>query len=196
MILLLALVAGVLAGFGWARWCGRPYQPPDLRYLWLALIAFLPQFVILYLPFVRGRSPDFLTTASLLTSQLLFLVFAWLNRRLPGMSILIFGSVLNLAVMITNGGFMPISPQTASRLISQEALLDIPTGSRFGVKDVLLLPENTRFEWLADRFLPPSWFPYQVAFSLGDVFIAIGVFWLLAYQGKPEKYSTNRGVLS
>lgn len=60
--------------------------------------------------------------------------------------------------------------------------MDIPTGSRFGVKDVLLAPENTRLEWFADRFLPPEWFDYQVAFSLGDVFIAFGVFWLLAVQ--------------
>ena len=193
MILLLALVAGVLAGFGWARWCGRPYQPPDLRYLWLALIAFLPQFVIVYLPSTRGQSPDWLTAASLLTSQLLFLGFAWLNRRLPGMSILIFGSVLNLAVMITNGGFMPISPQTAGRLVSQEVLLDIPPGSRFGTKDILLLPENTRFEWLADRFLPPTWSPYQVAFSLGDVLIAIGIFLLLAYQRMSASNHMNKG---
>lgn len=194
MILLLALVAGVLAGFGWARWYGRPYQPPDLRYFWLAFVAFLPQFIVVNLPFTRERFPDRFIAASLLISQLLFLGFGWLNRRLPGMPILICGVILNFAVTAANGGFMPISPQTAGRLVSQEVLLDIPPGSRFGTKDILLLPENTRFVWLADRFLTPTWSPYQVAFSLGDVLIATGVFWLLAYQGRPE-YSTNRGVL-
>lgn len=196
MILLLAIVAGIVVGFGWARWCGRPYQPPDLRHLWLALIAFLPQFITVYLPFTREQIPDWMAAASVLTTQLLLLGFAWLNRRLPGMVILIFGSVLNLAVMAANGGFMPISPQTASRLVPQEVLAEISMGSRFGTKDIILLPENTRFEWLADRFLSPTWSPYQVAFSLGDVLIAIGVFWLLTYQGKPETYPLNRGVLS
>jgi hypothetical protein len=196
LILLLALLAGVVVGFGWARWCGRPYQPPDLRYLWLAFLAFLPQFIIVYQPFDIGKIPDWVAAVSLLTTQLLLLGFAWLNRRLPGMIILIFGSVLNLAVMAANGGFMPISPQTASRLVPQDVLADISIGSRFGTKDILLNPENTRFEWLADRFLPPTWSPYQVAFSLGDVLIATGIFWLLAYQGKPETYSINRGVLS
>lgn len=196
MILLLAIVAGIVIGLGWARACGRLYQPPGLRHLWLALMAFLPQFMTVYLPFTRERIPDWMAAASLLTTQLLLLGFAWLNRRLPGMAILILGSILNLAVMAANGGFMPISPQTASRLVPQAVLAGIPTGSRFGTKDVLLHPEDTRFEWLGDRFLPPTWSPYQVAFSLGDVLIAIGLFWLLAYQGKPDTYSTNRGVLS
>jgi hypothetical protein len=36
---------------------------------------------------------------------------------------------------------------------------------------------------LADRFLLPDWFPYKVAFSLGDILIALGIFWLLAKPG-------------
>ncbi len=92
------------------------------------------------------------------------------------------GTALNWLVIVANGGFMPISPETASRLISESGLADIQSGTRFGAKDILLLPQHTRLEWLADRFLPPAWLPYQVAFSLGDVFIAAGVFWLLARQ--------------
>jgi len=78
-------------------------------------------------------------------------------------------------------------------LVSENILRDVQPGSRFGAKDILLHPQNTRFEWLADRFLLPTWFPYQAAFSLGDVFIALGIFYLLA---KPGSYTelTNRGI--
>jgi hypothetical protein len=111
------------------------------------------------------------------------------------MFFLLCGVVFNLSVMTANGGFMPISPQTASRLVSEDTLQDTLPGSRFGVKDVLLHPQETRFEWLADRFLPPIWFPYQVAFSLGDVFIAVGVFWLLANPGSSTHF-IQRGIFA
>lgn len=183
MVLLLALVAGLLVGLLLARWRGNPYQMPELRYLWLVFVAFLPQFIVIYLPITRRHFPDWLVAGCLLTSQILLLGFAWFNRRLAGMPILICGVVLNLAVMAANSGFMPISPKTASRLVSEDRLLNIQPGSRIGPKDILLHPQDTRFEWLADRFLPPTWSPYQAAFSLGDILIAIGAFWLLAQPG-------------
>jgi len=192
LILLSALVAGLLTGLVWARWSGNPYQTPELRHFWLVFVAFLPQLIVIYSP-TRENFPEWLVAACLLASQVMLFGFAWFNRHVSGMSILVCGIVLNLAVMTANSGFMPISPQTASRLIPEERLLDIQPGSRLGPKDILLHPQDTRFEWLADRFLPPSWFPYQVAFSLGDVLIAIGAFWMLAKPGSPIQF-TNRGT--
>jgi len=193
VILLLAIAAGLLAGLGWAYWRRQPYQSPELRYLWLIFIAFLPQFVVVYQPVTRSFFPDWLASVLLFASQIMLLGFVWLNRRLLGMSILLCGLVLNLSVMTINGGFMPVSPKTASRLVPESVLQEIQPGSRFGAKDILLSPEDTRLGWLSDRFLPPVWSPYQVAFSFGDVFIALGVFWLLA---KPAQYInfTKRGI--
>jgi hypothetical protein len=181
MILLLAVVAGLLAGLIWAGRQKVMYEAPVLHHLWLVFLAFLPQYIIIYLP-IREKTPDWVSAFCLIISQLLLFGFALLNRNHLGMKTLMIGTLLNFMVMAANGGFMPISPQTAGRLVPQEFLLDSSSGSRFGSKDILLLPEQTRFEWLADRFLPPAWLPYQVAFSLGDVFIAAGVFWLLARQ--------------
>ena len=191
MILLPAVGLGLAVGLGTARLRGQPFQPPDLRYLWLIFLAFLPQFAILYIPALRPQVPDLWAGIFLTASQALLLGFAWLNRKHPGMLVLLVGAAFNFLVMTANGGFMPINPQTASRLVPQEILADIPTGSRFGVKDILLEPETTRFEILADRFLPPDWSAYQVAFSLGDVFLAVGVFWLLASQ--PQNALNQKG---
>lgn len=174
----------------WAFSRGRPYQPPELNHLWLVFVAFLPQFIVIYL--AKDDFSDWLVAGCLLTSQVLLLGFAWINRHSLGMTILIIGVLLNLVVMASNGGFMPISPQTASHLISQEILVDIEPGSRIGPKDILLHLQDTRFEWLADRFLTPSWSPYRVAFSVGDVFLALGVFWFLAKPGSTIKFM-NRG---
>jgi len=187
VLLLPAILAGWLVGVVRARSFGRPYQLPELRFLWLVFVAFLPQFAVLYLPGLRKLLPDLWTAILLTASQLILLGFAWLNRARPGMGILFAGAALNFTVMAANRGFMPISPKTAGHLNPN---LDVPSGSRFGLKDILLPPEATRFEWLADRFLLPAWFPYQAAFSAGDVLIALGVFVLLAYQDVHKRNST------
>jgi hypothetical protein len=188
VILLLALLAGGLAGLAYARWQQRSYQVPTINYLWLVFVAFIPQLLAFYLPATRTWITDILAAASLLTSLVLLLVFAWTNRNLAGMWLLIAGLVLNLAVILANGGFMPISPATAAHLIPADVVEAMQVGSRFGFgKDVLLLPEDTRLAWLSDRFLLPAWFFYQVAFSMGDIFIASGIFWLLLRQGIPLK---------
>ena len=182
MILLLALGAGLVVGLGWAKWSGKPYCPPELKYSWLAFIAFLPQFFSIYYERTTVLFPDWVVAFAIIISQGLLFLFAWLNRHILGMPILIGGLVLNLTVMIANGGFMPINPITAERLVGSERMAFFELGSRIGYKDVLLSSGETRLEFLADRFLPPTGFPYQVAFSLGDVFIGLGAFWILAFQ--------------
>lgn len=185
MILWLGLGAGLVTGLGWSRWRGYPYRSPTLKYIWLVFLGFLPQLLVIYLGNNLVRIPDWLAALSIATSQSLLLIFAWLNRSLPGMSILIAGLILNLAVMFANGGFMPINPDTAERIIGTERLASFELGSRIGYKDILLPASETRLELLADRFLPPGWLPYQVAFSLGDILIAFGTFGILAFQ-KPS----------
>jgi hypothetical protein len=191
LILLAALAAGLLVGAVVARSQKRPWTLPQLRSLWLVVVAFLPQGLAFYLPATRAHIPDAIAAAGLLISQTLLLVFCWLNRKVSGIWLLALGTGLNLIVIAANGGFMPISPQTAARLISADELAELQIGSRFGIKDILLVPGETHLAWLSDRFVSPGWLSRPVAFSLGDTGIAAGAFWLTAAQGKPLK--SNQG---
>jgi len=186
LILLVALLLGLIAGLTLALLQKRAWQPPPLRFLWLVVIAFLPQIFFFYIPATRSTIPTVVVAAGLILSQVLLLVFCWLNRRLAGIWLLALGLALNLLVISANGGLMPISPQTASALLPANVLSHLQIGGRFGYgKDILLTTEKTNLAWLADRFLLPSWSSYQVAFSLGDILVASGAFWLLFTQGKP-----------
>lgn len=180
VILLLAIIAGLLAGLTRAWYGGRRLSPPNLRLIWLALLAFLPQWLAFYLPATRRLIPDYLAAAALVSTQALLLLFAAFNRNQPGFWVLSLGLVLNLLVITLNGGLMPISPATVAQLASDAPPQAWQIGSRLGIsKDVVLPIEAMRLWWLSDRFLLPAWFPSRVAFSIGDVLIAIGAFRLL-----------------
>ncbi len=180
MILLTALAGGLLVGLAWARWRGEAYRAPELRGVWLILVGFIPQLLVAYVPATHHLLPRWLAAASLMASVVLFLAFVWLNRRLPGMPILLAGLLLNLIVMAANGGWMPISPEVASRVLGEDVGKYLALGDRFGQKDILLPLQDIRLGFLSDRFVLPAWSPYQVAFSAGDILIAAGAFWLLA----------------
>ena len=112
-------------------------------------------------------------------------------RHLPGFWLLGVGLLLNLTVIAANGGLMPISPETLTTVHGDDAEEAIQSRA-FGTKSVALPAEETRLEWLADRFTVPDPLPIQFAFSLGDVFLAVGAFWALWAGGavQPQRAST------
>lgn len=180
MILSAAVVLGLAAGLIRA-WIGkRPYQIIALRLPGLVFFAFIPQWIAFYQSRLGRGFPDEWAPAFLVSSQLVLLVFAWLNRKQPGFWLLGTGLFANLIVIIANGGLMPITPEMVRKLNPGAPEGSWAIGERLGNgKDIVLPAADTHLWFLSDRFYPPDWLHYSVAFSLGDVLIAAGAFWLL-----------------
>lgn len=197
MILLYAVVLGLVAGVSQALVRKQSYSLPDIRGFWLLFAAFATQWVAFLFPATRTLFPLPVLAAALVGTQGLLLAFVWLNRRQPPFLLMGLGLLLNAAVITLNGGLMPISPATAQRLVPELPASTWKLGARFGYsKDILLASEHTRLEILADRFITPSWLPQRAAYSVGDVLIAAGAFWLLwrggsapAHRGSSERYN-------
>ncbi len=195
MILLLAVVSGLAAGAARAWRGGRGLSSPRLRLVWLAPLAFAPQWAAFFLPITRQLISADLAAAALTSSQAILLLFAWCNRKQTGFAVMGIGLVLNLLVITLNGGLMPISPETVMQLAPDASLDAWHVGERLGTtKDIVLPVASMRLWWLSDRFtlsVPPP-FRWRVAFSLGDVLIAIGAFsspWALG--GEPLAQVTS-----
>jgi hypothetical protein len=106
----------------------------------------------------------------------LMAIFLWLNRHLPGMKVIALGLLLNLAVVIANGGYMPVSPQA---LALKEGR--VPSAEEYGrwrsrSKDVVLDRSETRLWLLSDIFVIPKPLPFTSVLSIGDLLLAAGAF--------------------
>jgi hypothetical protein len=187
MILAWAVIAGLAAGLIRA-WVGkRPYRTENLKGPGLVLIAFLPQLAAFYLLKGGSKLPDAWAPYILVGTQVVLLGFAWLNRKVAGFWLLGPGLLLNFLVIVLNGGLMPISPEMVRKIYPGAPETSWQVHERLGSgKDIVLPVSETRLWFLSDRFVFPDWMHYQVAFSVGDVLIALGAFWLLWALGGKE----------
>lgn len=186
MILLIAVIIGLIAGFLRA-WAGkRVYASISFKGIWLVLLAFLPQlFAFIFTP-TRRLIADAWIPLILIASQIPLFIFIWLNRTQSGFILLGLGLLCNFLVISLNGGMMPISPETANKMVEPGIAVDLQSGRRAGyTKDIILPVEQTKLAFLSDRFILPERFPYRSAFSFGDILISLGTFWLLWRLGGP-----------
>jgi hypothetical protein len=195
MILALAVVLGLFAALlRYRQQAFNHIATIPLRSLWLALVA-----VVLQLPLLRSPAGPIhalrLQQVLFLASQLLLLAFVWRNRYLPGVLVIGAGVALNLAVILANAGFMPITPETLASINPGSMVDQWPVGTHYGYsKDVIRLQEDTQLWILSDTLVLHPPFPWPTAFSPGDLLIAAGTVLVMVWgpaaaPSQPEEES-------
>ena len=100
-------------------------------------------------------------------SYALLVAFLWVNRRLPAAPIMLIGLVLNLLVVVPNGG-MPVSTSAVETSGGSNALLaPIDDGKHH------LMTEDDVLTPLADVIALPA--PVGAVLSIGDLFLYVGM---------------------
>ena len=179
MILLGALLVSVVIGMARGGRLGNLNQL-RMRYEWLPLSLFLVQSSLVLFPVIESQALWNIQALAIVSSYAGLLAFLYLNRFLPGAKLILLGTVLNFAVILANGGYMPVAPE-ALRAAGHEDLT-ITRGERqyvLGSKDVVLERSQTRLAPLSDVLVIPEDTPLSGSFSMGDIVIAIGAFFLL-----------------
>jgi len=190
MILLIAVIIGLTAGLIRARMNGTTYQSAEIKSIGLVFLAYLPQFFAFNLPLTRARIPTSWIPYILIGSQILLFWFVWVNRRVRGFHLLGLGLLSNFLAIALNGGMMPLLPENAARLVAPGSGMEFEIGQRVGFgKDVILPRAETHLWFLGDVLMLPEWLRYPLAFSIGDILISMGAFWLLWELGNPNSHS-------
>jgi hypothetical protein len=91
--------------------------------------------------------------------------------------VVLVGLSLNFAVILANGGAMPIDPGGLGANPETTEAQHAYAGYLPFSKDVARTAEQTRLRALSDVFPLPG--PLKVAFSIGDVFILAGIIWFV-----------------
>ncbi len=179
MILLVVMMTTILIAMlrgGSLRHLGKL----SIRWPWLPLLAFLVQVYIIFFPVQRSEGLLTVRAFMLVGSYLCLLAMAWGNRRLPGMKLIALGVLMNFAVMVVNGGYMPVTPEALVTVGHQDLVYSMESGARVASsKDIILEREETTLWWLSDIFVIPRDWPLSGSFSLGDMMIALGGFVLI-----------------
>jgi hypothetical protein len=192
MILALAVVLGMAASLArFRRHTLDRIAAIPLRSAWLALAAVAMQWPLLRMPAGPGRHG--VEQVLFILSHVLLLIFVWRNRRLAAIWIIGLGVICNLAVILANSGYMPITPETLVQINPGSTLAAWPVGAHYGGSKDLILPRPQTALWLlSDILVVPPPFPWPAAFSLGDLILAAGVIWLLCCPPGPEAVPPDR----
>lgn len=158
--MVLALAAVPLAG-------GRLAALGEVRLVGVRLLALALALQVLVISVVPGWPRPLLEAVHVATYGLAG-VFAWRNRRVPGIAIVALGGGLNGITIVLNGGVLPASAGALRRAgIAHSPDEFINAG---------VLP-HPRLPWLGDVFAVPASWPLANAFSVGDLLILLGIAW-------------------
>jgi hypothetical protein len=135
-----------------------------LRRGWLAFAGIGVQILIIS---VWPGAPEWLSEGVHMLSYVLLGAFAWSNRRIPGVPLVILGGLSNFVAIAANGGVMPADTDIARHVAGAEGFVN--SGSM----------DDPRLLFLGDIFATPSWFPLYNVYSVGDAVIVLGVLVLL-----------------
>ena len=191
MILAAAILSAVLIGLARGGRLRRLANLP-LRWAWITLVAFGLQIYLIYFPEPVNEGIFGPRVIVLMFSYALLFAVVWRNRALPGLWLIGLGLLANFAVMLLNGGYMPITAEALAQVGHSRNILSPEPGARVrATKDIVLPREQTYAWWLSDIFVLPPPFPIPSVFSLGDVFIALGAFWLIQNGMSPDEKETR-----
>jgi hypothetical protein len=141
--------------------------------------------LILYVP---GQT--MLQMGALILSQVALIWLLVVNRHVPGAKVFAVGIALNVAVMVANGGWMPVTPETYRFVHPDRAVADY---SRPPASKNIVLPRSETRLWLLSDIIRITLPWRRTAISIGDVLLIGGAAQFIFQSTTPKGQKTERG---
>lgn len=148
----------------------------SLKRIELLILACLIQGGLI---FFGSRKVQFIldySSYALIFSYMVLILAVWYNKQLKGMNIITLGIIFNFAVIVANGGHMPVLLSSLYRVGLDDFALILKEGSYV---THTLITEKTLGAFLADVIPLPSPCPDPSVISFGDFLMFCGVFSLI-----------------
>lgn len=113
---------------------------------------------------------------AMIFSYIVLILAVWYNKELKGMKIIALGIIFNFAVIVVNGGHMPVLLSSLYRVGLNDFALVLKEGTYV---THTLITEKTLFRFLADVIPLSPPFPDPSVVSVGDFLMFYGVFSLI-----------------
>ncbi len=181
--MILAVLVGFLFKGRLQNLSSNPLHGALLILAGLILRNFPTVFRLPFLSGSAGAAAQFAPVLFLVSYVLLVIGISMNLSRWPMIPILA-GTLMNFAVVLANGGFMPVSG--ASLLYAGYDMSRIPAS---GVLDMnhILLTAQTRLSFLSDIIAIPRPYPFPQIISVGDVVMCLGMFLFIVIGMSPKR---------
>jgi hypothetical protein len=163
-----SLVVGKLRGGSFSN-----MKDASLEKWYFFILGFLVEFTAVYM---ASKGAGFFKENILILhclSYLLLFTGIYFNRGILAFKIIFIGVFLNFLVIMANGGQMPVSGEAMIGIGLMDNMIAIRDGE---IITHTLMNDHTVFKYLGDILVLPKPYPRPKIFSIGDVFMALGVF--------------------
>ena len=167
IIVLIAIIIAIIVNKGL-----RGIEHKKVEQFYLILLGFAIQLVIFSQEFSYSKL-NFLTPILYIYSLLILLIFMVLNLQYKGIKIAGIGFLSNLVAIVSNGGYMPQNIPKLELVWGQGKVELLKQAGHFN--NAISMSPNTHLNFLSDIIAIPKPKFLMGVYSVGDVFITIGI---------------------
>lgn len=145
----------------------------EIHKWYLIVSAFLLEFIAVFLSNKGYELVSHNIFSIHLISYVLLFIGIYFNSSRLSFKIIMLGTFLNFIVIMLNGGQMPVSQEAMIKAGLAEDLSALLNGE---IITHTVIVKDTLLKFLGDVMILPKPYPRPKVFSIGDVFLAVGIF--------------------